>query len=346
MQPDLINLHDYEAAAEAALPAHLWDFIAGGAMDEVTLRRNRTAFEELALRPRYLRQVGEPELATTVLGCEISMPVFVSPAGMQTVAHPDGELATARAAGLAQTLMIVPSGVRRATHAEVAEAATGPLWLQLYHRDRATTEARVREVEAAGYRAICVTCDVPVASYKERDLRHGLAAFGGSRSPESLGFPVTWDDVEWLRGLTGLPLVLKGLNTAEDARLAVEHGASGILVSTHGGRLLDTTRSSIESLGEVVGAVDGRIEVYVDSGVRRGTDVLKALALGARAVGVGRPFFWGLAVGGAEGVHGMLELLRAELTLALRYCGQHSIHELDEALLHVPASWRTPCASA
>jgi 4-hydroxymandelate oxidase len=336
---DLINLFDYERAAQRALPKHVWDFVAGGSMDEVTLRRNRAAFEAIALRPRYLRDVGVPEVKTTMLGAEITMPVFISPAGLQTQVHPEGELATARAAARSGTVMVVPSS-SPASYADLAIAAGGgPLWLQLYHRSREETERRVREVEEAGYKALCVTCDVPTASFKERDARNGFAIFGGVRTPASLSFLVTWEDVDWLRDLTTLPIVLKGLNTAEDAHLAVEHGVDAIFVSTHGGRLLDMTLSSIESLPAVVDAVGERLEVYVDSGVRRGSDVLKALALGAQAVGVGRPFFWGLAVGGAAGVHSMLELLRTELTLVMTYTGQASIHSLDAGLLHIPSGW-------
>src|SRR4051812_16848147 len=201
MSFDHVNLYDFEAAAERTLPPASWDFIAGGAMDEVTLRRNRSAYEALALRPRYLRDVSVRDLTTTVLGTELSLPIFVSPAGMQWVAHPDGELATVRGAGAAGTLMIVPTGTR-ASIAEVAAAATGPIWFQLYHAGRERTETLVPDAEAAGCRAICVTVDVPVTSLKERDRRHGFSVFGGQPAGDALSFQVTWDDVEWLRGIT------------------------------------------------------------------------------------------------------------------------------------------------
>jgi isopentenyl diphosphate isomerase/L-lactate dehydrogenase-like FMN-dependent dehydrogenase len=344
--PDHVNLYDFEAAAERTLPAAAWDFIAGGSMDEVTLRRNRSAYEALALRPRYLRDVSNRDLTTTMLGTEVSMPIFVSPAGMQWVAHPEGELATVRGAGAARALMIVPTGTQ-ASIGEVAAAAAGPIWFQLYHSGRERTGTLVRAAEEAGCLAICVTCDVPVASFKERDRRHGFSVFGGEPPAERLSHQVTWDDVAWLRTVTSLPIVLKGINTAEDARLAVESGADGILVSTHGGRLMDMTLSAIESLPEVVETVGDQAEVYVDSGVRRGSDVMKALALGARAVGIGRPFYWGLAAGGADGVARVLELLRAELDIVLAYCGQTSVQSLEPNLVHVPLGWgRSAVASS
>ena len=242
---------------------------------------------------------------------------------------------------------------------EIAEAATGPLWFQLYHRGYDLTENLVKRAEAAGYRAIVLTVDTPVPSPKERDVRNRYQRPGDlgnfrdqqdrlsevSGTDESPTWempqspPLTWAEVEWLRGLTDLPLVLKGVRVAEDARMAVDHGVNGILVSTHGGRQLDSTMSSIEMVPEIVAACGNKAEVYVDSGVRRGSDVLKALALGARAVAVGRPLYWGLAVNGAEGVHHMLELLREEFNRAMAYCGQNSVDDLEDRLLNVPREW-------
>jgi isopentenyl diphosphate isomerase/L-lactate dehydrogenase-like FMN-dependent dehydrogenase len=342
LRTKLVNLYDYEAAAERVLPLHLWDFIAGGSMDEITLRRNRAAFDALALRPHYLREHERPEIATTMLGSAVSMPVFISPAGGHSIAHPDAERATVRAAGGAGTLMCLSSPHGRINLDDVAAAASGPLWFQVYHHSREETGRLVHWAEEAGYRAIVVTCDVPVASFKERDKRHGFAAFAaGPPDPEILTFPVTPAEVEWLRSVTSLPIVLKGLNTGEDGRVAVECGVSGILVSTHGGRVFDTAPASIEALAEVVAAVGGRAEVYLDSGVRRGPDVVKALALGARAVGIGRPLFWGLAVEGETGVRAILEILRDELVFALSHCGQTSVQDIEPGILHVPAGWGT-----
>ena len=358
MRLDPINLYDYEARAKQVLPHNEWDAIDAGAMDEFTTRRNRTAFEALTLRPRFLRDVGQRDISTTVLGEEISLPVMVAPAGGHTRAHPDGELATARGAGMSNTLMQLSTSSSYSLE-EVSEAATGPLWFQLYHRGYDLTEMLVHRAEEAGFKAVCLTVDTPATSPKERDLRNRYLRgyeqgnFRGMDLPPSVlggtdetpGWDVsqvpvlTWQELEWLRSLTSLPLVLKGIRTAEDAHIAVESGVDGMQVSTHGGRQLDMTLGAIEMVPEIVDAVKGRAEVYVDSGVRRGSDVVKALALGARAVAVGRPLFWGLAVNGADGVHGMLELLREEVSRAMAYCGQTAVRDLEPNLLNIPPDW-------
>ena len=358
MSLEPINLYDYEARAKQVLPHNDWDTIDAGAMDMFTTRRNRSAFEALTLRPRFLRDISQRDISTTVLGEEISLPVMIAPAGSHMKAHPDGELATARGAGMSNTLMMLSTSSNYSME-EVANVATGPLWFQLYHRGYDLTEMLVHRAEEAGFKAICLTVDTPVPSPKERDLRnqyvltHELGNFRGTDRPrseisgtdETPGWevsrttPLTWKELEWLRSLTGLPLVLKGIRTAEDAHIAVESGVEGILVSTHGGRQLDMTMGAIEMVPEIVEATKGRTEVYVDSGVRRGSDVIKALALGARAVAIGRPLFWGLAVAGAEGVHGVLELLREEVDRCLAYCGQTNIRELEPNLVNVPHGW-------
>ena len=358
MRLDPINLYDYEARAKQVLPHDIWEFIASGSMDGTTTRRNREAFEELTIRPRFLRDIGQRKLSTTVLGTEISFPAMVSPAGGHKVAHPDGELATARGAGMSNTLMMLSTSSHYSME-EVSGAAGGPLWFQLYHRGYEITEMLVHRAEEAGYKAIVLTVDTPVPSPKESDVRNRYVnpfPLGNFRAtteemPEMSGTdeapnwqpsrvaPLTWKELEWLRGLTSLPLVLKGIRTAEDAHVAVENGVNGILVSTHGGRQLDMTMGAIEMLPEIVAAVGDRAEVYLDSGVRRGSDVLKALALGARAVAVGRPLYWGLAVDGADGVHGMLELLREEVDRAMAYCGQTDIQNLETNLVNVPNGW-------
>ena len=358
MRLDPINLYDYEARAKQVLPHNIWDFIEGGAMDEVTTRRNRSAFEDLTLRPRFLRDISHREISTTVLGQPISMPVMISPAGAHMIAHPEGEVATARGAGMSDTMMLLSTSSNCSLE-EVSEAATGPLWFQLYHRGYDFTEMLVHRAEEAGFKAICLTVDTPAPSPKERDLRNrylrpfplgnfrgmpGMEAeaSGTDETPdwdEATERIITWKELEWLRSLTSLPLVLKGIRTAEDAHLAVEHGVNGILVSTHGGRQLDMTMGAIEMVPEIVAATKGQAEVYVDSGVRRGSDVVKALALGARAVAIGRPLFWGLAVDGAEGVHGVLELLRDEIDRCMAYCGQSNIQELEPGLVNIPNGW-------
>ena len=352
------SVNDYEARAKLALPHDHWEFIEAGAMDESTTRRNRSAFEAIKLRPRFLRDVDNRKLSTTVLGTEISFPVMVSPAGGHKLAHPDGELATARGAGMSNTLMMLSTSSHYPLE-EVAEAGTGPKWFQLYHRGYELTEMLVHRAEEAGFRAIVLTVDTPVPSPKERDVhnhyqnpfpqgnflaeREAAAAMSGAdEAPDWRPAPVpslTWKELEWLQGLTSLPLVLKGIRTAEDAHVAVESGVKGILVSTHGGRQIDQTMGAIEMLPEIVEASKGQAEVYLDSGVRRGGDVLKALALGARAVAVGRPLFWGLAVAGAEGVHGMLEVLRRELDHDMGACGQLSVEDLESNLVSVPVGW-------
>jgi 4-hydroxymandelate oxidase len=352
------SLYDYEARAQQVLPHAYWDFIAGGSKDELTTQRNRSAFDAMSLRPRFLRDVTERNLATTVLGVPISFPVMISPTGGHKLAHPEGECATARGAGMSDTLMMLSTSSHCSLE-EVAKVATGPLWFQLYHRGYDVTKMLVQRAEHAGYKAIVLTVDTPLPAPKERDIRNRyanpfpLANFsamseelptmsGTDEAPNwqpSRVPALTWKELDWLRSLTPLPLVLKGVRTAEDARLAVDCGVNGVLVSTHGGRQMDATLSAIESLAEVVEACAGRAEVYLDSGVRRGSDVLKALALGARAVGVGRPLYWGLAVNGAEGVHGMLELLRQELDQVLGYCGQTDVQHLEPRLVTVPHGW-------
>ena len=358
MRMDPINLYDYESRAKQVLPHNIWDFVEGGAMDEVTTRRNRTAFEELALRPRFLRDISQRDISTTVLGESISLPVMISPAGSHMNVHPEGELATAKGAGMSETLMMLSTSSSYSLE-EVSQAATGPLWFQLYHRGYEFSEMLVHRAEEAGFKAICLTVDTPTPSPKERDLRnkyvrphplgnfHGMPdqeaeASGTDESPAwdaAMGPPLTWKGLEWLRSLTSLPMVLKGIRTGEDAHLAVEHGVEGILVSTHGGRQMDMTMGAIEMVPEIVEAAKGRAEVYVDSGVRRGSDVIKALALGARAVGIGRPLYWGLAVDGAEGVHGVLELLREEIDRCMAYCGQTNVQELEPGLVNIPTGW-------
>jgi len=297
----------------------------------VTLREERAAFERLRLLPRVLRGLSSADLRTKVLDTPVNMPILVAPAALHALAHPEGELATARAEGEAGTLMTLSTVATRSPE-EVAAVATGPLWFQLYVYRGAwdLAEGLVHRAERAGYRAILLTVDAPRFGDRERGLRaeaslppdlrfaHFEGAYAGAcREPEAL----SWEDVAWLRSVTELPILLKGVLHPEDAAHAVEHGASGVIVSTHGGRQLDAVPASIEALPGVVEAVGQRAEVYLDGGVRRGTDVLKALALGARAVFVGRPVLWGLAVDGTAGVRGVLELLREELLLAMVLAG-------------------------
>ena len=340
---DPISLHDYEHLARERMNAAAWAYVASGADDEVTLRAERAAFDRIRLIPRVLRGVESADLRTTVLGAAVSTPILIAPTGVHGFAHPEGEVLTARAAGGAGTLMVLSTVSTRSLE-DVAAAATGPLWFQLYvyRGARNFAENLVRRAERAGYGAVVLTVDSPRWGRKDRFLRveHELlpgtdsTSIGDELGEENL-LPVAlgWEDVAWLRSVTDLPVVLKGILHPEDAALAVEHGVAGIVVSTHGGRQLDGVPASVEVLPAIAEAVGGRAEVYLDGGVRRGTDVIKALALGARAVFVGRPVLWGLAANGADGVHRALELLRDELELAMVLAGQPSVDGIDASLL-------------
>jgi 4-hydroxymandelate oxidase len=348
-----VNIFEYEALAKERLPQAEYDFIAGGATDEITLRRTRAVFDAIMLRPRMLVDISQRDLSTTVLGQRIEFPILLDPAGNHGRAHQDGELATARAAGAMGTVMLLSSGSSY-TLEEVAKAATGPIWFQQYlYRDRGLTKLMAERTQAAGYSALCLTLDSTVRAKRERNIRNH---YSNPPSPNYAGLEVqemtwstssdaprganqlidraaTWPYLDWLVANTPLPLVVKGIMTAEDGRQCVEHGVRGVIVSNHGARQLDTTFASIEVLPEVVEAVDGRIEVYLDGGIRRGTDVLKALALGARAVLIGRPLFWGLAVDGEAGLRAVLQMLRDELEMAMGMCGRPTIQSIDISLL-------------
>jgi 4-hydroxymandelate oxidase len=300
-----------------------------------------------------LVDISQPDLSTTVLGQPTAFPILVDPAGGHGRAHPEAELATARAAGAMGTVMILSSGSTY-TLEDVAQAATGTIWFQQYlYKDRGLTQRMAHRAQEAGYKALCLTLDSTVRAKRERNIRNN---YSSPASPNYAGLEVpdyawqtssdaprgvntlidrsaTWPYVEWLADHTPLPLVVKGIMTAEDARLCAEHGVRAIIVSNHGARQLDTTFASIEVLPEVVEAVDGKCEVYLDGGIRRGTDVLKALALGARAVLIGRPLFWGLAVDGEAGVQAVLRMLRDELEMAMGMCGRPTIASIDRSLL-------------
>jgi 4-hydroxymandelate oxidase len=328
-----LNVWDYERLAAERLEAGAHGYYAGGAGDELTLRDNVEAYTRWQLRPRVLVDVETCTTATAVLGQEVSMPLLVAPVAFQRVAHPDGEVGMARAAKAAGTVMCM-STMATSTPAEVA--ATDALrWFQLYvFRDEGVTRELVARVVDAGFTALVLTVDTPVLGRRERDFRTGfvippafpVASLGqGGLTPAQtfalVSASVSWRDIEQLASLSGLPVVVKGVLTEEDAALACEHGASGIVVSNHGGRQLDGVSATIDALEEVVAAVDGRLEVLVDGGIRRGTDVVKALALGARAVLAGRAPLWGLAVDGEAGARHVLELLQAEILGALQLVG-------------------------
>jgi 4-hydroxymandelate oxidase len=331
MEP--LNVWDYERLAAEHLEPGAHGYYAGGAGDELTLRDNVEAFRRWQLRPRLLVDVDTCTTATTVLGHEVSMPLLVAPVAFQRVAHPDGEVGMARAAKAAGTIMCL-STLATSTPAEVA-AVGGPRWFQLYvFRDEAVTRNLIAQARDEGFGALVLTIDAPVRGNRERDARTAfaippdvrIAALGhGGITPQDvfkmISASLTWHDLERICSESGLPLLVKGVLTAEDARLACEHGASGIVVSNHGGRQLDGVSATIDALEEVVEAVEGRVEVLVDGGIRRGTDVVKALALGARAVLAGRAPLWGLAANGEAGARHVLELLQAEILGALQLVG-------------------------
>ncbi len=349
-----INIYEYEALSNDRLPKHEYDFIAGGATDEITLRRTRQAFDSIMLRPRMLVDISQMDLSTTVQGQRIEFPVMADPSGGHARAHPDGELATVRAAGAMGTALVLSSGSSY-TLEEVARVATGPIWWQQYlYSDRGLTMELADRAKSAGYSVLCITLDSTVQAKRERNIRNNYSSPPSpnyahleltqwqrwdvsSDAPSGVNALIdrkaTWSYIEWLAGKTSMPVVVKGVMTGEDGRLAAEHGAKGLIVSNHGARQLDTTFASVEVLPEVVKAVEGRAEVYLDGGIRRGTDVLKALALGARAVLMGRPLFWGLAVDGEEGVKTVMGFLRDELAQAMGMCGRPTIDSIDTSLI-------------
>lgn len=349
MAADPVNIFEYEELARQRIAQGHYDFIAGGATDEITIRRTRAVFDSIMLKPRMMVDISRRDLSTTVLGHCINFPVMLDPAGNHSAAHPDAEIATVKAAGAAGTLMVLSSHASR-TLEEVADAASGPLWFQQYFfKDRGLTLEMAARAEEAGYSAICMTLDAKVKPKRERNIRNDYV---GGESPNyaqlDLGThtwkfaadapagpsdirdtATTWADLDWFASNIRLPVVVKGIMTAEDGRLSAEHGAKGVIVSNHGGRYLDTTLATIEVLPEVVRAVDGQAEVYLDGGIRRGTDVFKALALGAKSVLIGRPLFWGLAVDGQAGVLAVLEMLRDELDATMGMCGRPTIDSID-----------------
>jgi 4-hydroxymandelate oxidase len=337
----LLNVSDYERAAEEKLDPAAFGYFAGGANDEWTLFENIEAFDRWVLRPRVLVDVSRVTAATSVLGTEVNFPVLVAPMAFQGLAHPDGEKAMARGAAAAGTVICL-STLSTVSIEEVADAAPhGARWFQLYWGpDRAQVQELLRRAEAAGYGAIVVTVDLPEVGRRERDLRTGFEA--PVQLADVSDSSLTWRDLEWLRAHTSLPLLVKGVLTAEDAELACEAGVEGLVVSNHGGRQLDGVAATLDVLPEVAEAVGDRAQVLLDSGVRRGTDVVKALALGATAVLAGRAPLWGLAVGGADGVERVLGLLREELELALALCGCASPAEVTRAHVAPAAGSRLP----
>jgi isopentenyl diphosphate isomerase/L-lactate dehydrogenase-like FMN-dependent dehydrogenase len=376
------NFADVRELARRRIPKVAWDFIDGGADDEVTLRANEAAFRSWVLRPRHLRDVSKRDLSVTVFGRRLELPVILSPAGLLRIAHRTGELGAARAAARHGTVYTLTSNSSVSIEDVAAGAPPGSLWFQLYiWRDRGRNVELLERARAQGYTALVVTVDVAVAGKKERDIKNGFKiplkatpsmVLGLARRPrwvadylregpvsfanfddlatgrrpaelfkqinQILAHPgATWRDLEWLRSVWDGPLIIKGTLTAEDAEQAVQCGVDGISVSNHGGRQLDGVPATIDALPEVVDAVAGRAEIFIDGGVRRGIDVITALALGARAVLIGRPYVFGLAMDGEAGVHRVLEMLRHEIDVAMALTGRASMDEIDRSCI-APAS--------
>lgn len=352
-----VNLDDFRERASRRLEPAFFDYFDGGAQDEVTLRANRSAFDAIKLRPRILRgaSAGAKNLEVDLFGATLSMPVIVSPTAFHKLAHPDGERATARAAGAACTVMTVSMASTMPVEdiaKEIAAAGNAPKpWFQLYVQpDRGFTTQLISRVEAAGCGALVITADSPVFGRHERDIRHGFTDLPAGLDCPNMRIDGTvrriefdpalcWRDIDWMRSVSKLPLVVKGVAHPDDARLAVEHGAHAVIVSNHGGRQLDTVAASIALLPAIVDAVDGEVPVLMDGGIRRGTDIIKALSFGATAVGVGRPVLWGLATDGAAGVTKVLEFLRGELVDSLALCGCRALHDLGPGLLFEGLPW-------
>lgn len=353
---DLVSLEDYAAYARPRMSEAAWAYLSGGAADELTLAENRHAFDRLRLRPRVLADLRQADTGLELLGQRLAHPILLAPVASQRLFHAQAEYATLQAAALLEAPMVVSTQASVSLEA-LAEQGGAPLWFQLYVQpDRAFTAQLVRRVQAAGYRALVVTVDAPVAGVRNREQRAGFHLQPPCEAPNLAGMRLPplkmeaglfgsgllegaarWEDIAWLREQSDLPILLKGILTGEDAQRALAVGVDGLIVSNHGGRTLDGVPATIEVLPEVIAAVQGRVPVLLDGGVRRGTDVLKALALGARAVLIGRPYVYGLATAGALGVAHVLRTLREELEVAMALSGRARLAEIDETLI-----WRGP----
>ena len=363
--PGTVSLADHEAQARMRLDDKAWAYFSGGAADELTLAANRQAWDEIRLLPRVLQPLSGGHTRVQLLGRTLAHPILLAPVAFQRMAHPDGELATAHAAAAlgAGLVLSTQSSVSLESVAQAVrdEAGRGPLWFQLYlQEDRGCTLDLMRRAEAAGYEALVLTVDAPVHGARDRERRAGFTLPAGVRAVNLEGGPPaapprlqpgqsalfdgllrrapTWDDVSWLQTQTRLPLLLKGVLHPEDARQAARLDIAGLLVSNHGGRTLDTTPATAAVLPRIADALGGALPLLVDGGIRRGTDVLKALALGASAVLVGRPYVYGLANAGAMGVAHVLRLLRDELEIAMALCGQRELNPIRRDLLWEPCS--------
>ncbi|CAD6259550.1 unnamed protein product [Miscanthus lutarioriparius] len=347
----ITNVTEYEKLAKEKLPKMVYDYYASGAEDQWTLKENREAFSRILFRPRILIDVSRIDMATNVLGFNISMPIMIAPTAMQKMAHPDGELATARAAASAGTIMTLSSWSTSSVE-EVNSVGPGIRFFQLYvYKDRNIVRQLVKRAEMAGFKAIALTVDTPILGRREADIKNSFTLpphlvlknfealdLGTMDKTNDSGFAsyvagqvdrtLSWKDIKWLQTITSLPILVKGVVTAEDTRLAIENGAAGIIVSNHGARQLDYVPATISCLEEVVREAKGRLPVFLDGGVRRGTDVFKALALGASGVFIGRPVLFALAVDGKAGVRNALRMLRDELEITMALSGCTSLKDI------------------
>ncbi|XP_034042451.1 hydroxyacid oxidase 2-like isoform X1 [Thalassophryne amazonica] len=342
----MVCLTDFEEYAKEHLSKATWDYYAAGADECCTRDDNLQAYKRIRLRPRFLRDVSLSDIRTTIQGTEISFPVGIAPTAFHRLACHDGEVATARAAEAFNTCYITSTYSTCSVEEIVAAAPNGYRWFQLYvYRDRKVSEQIVHRVEALGYKALVLTVDVPYTGKRRDDIRNQFKLpphLRNTAGPEEYGIPantldpsISWKDLHWLQSITRLPIIIKGILTKEDAELAVEHGVQGIIVSNHGGRQLDGSPASIDALSEIVDTVQGRVEIYLDGGIRTGNDVLKALALGAKCVFIGRPAVWGLAYKGEEGLKEVLQILSAEFCLSMALSGCRNVREINRNLVQL-----------
>lgn len=353
--PEPVNVTDFEPRARAKLSSMVWEYISSGAGDEITMRANRESFDRLRLLPRNLVDVSQLDTKVRLFESTLDHPILLAPTAYHRLVHPEGEIATAKGAGTARATLVV-STMATTSIEEIAAVATRPLWFQLYVQpDRGFTRALVERAQVAGCQALVVTVDTPVPGFRYREMRSKFALPKGIDRPHLKGLTslsrshlagpdsiynalldptLTWKDIEWLQSFVRVPLLLKGILNPDDAERAAQIGVAGLIVSNHGGRNLDTAPATIDVLPAVVARIAGRIPVLVDGGIRRGTDVLKALALGAKAVLIGRPYLYGLGAAGAVGVASVVEMLRREVEIAMALVGRTSLSDLDASLIH------------
>jgi 4-hydroxymandelate oxidase len=343
----LPSLYDYEAAAKQKLSIPGWEYFNGGSGDEITLRRNRTALDALQLKPRVLVDVTQIDTSRTLLGNHLEHPILLAPTSSHLLAHPDAEVATARGAAAAKTILIASTTSNRSIE-EICAAASGPVWFQLYvEDDRKPVQALIERAEAAGAKALVITVDNPLAYARNREARVASRAptlsfpnIGIQSGPGGRGLSrrhFNWTDLVWIQSIAKTSVILKGILNPDDADEATRRGVAAIVVSNHGGRVLDTEPATIEVLPAVVDRVAGRIPVLFDGGIRRGTDVLKGLGYGAAAVLIGRPYIYGLAVAGADGIRDVVQILRTELEGAMAMTGRTRLDEIDRSIF-----WKSP----